>query len=352
MSRRPSFTLVLPAYNEAPTITEHLETFVAYLRGLEDRYDWELLVVNDGSTDATGELAETFAASHANVRVLHHFRNYKLGQALRYAFANSHRDYIVTFDVDLSYSTDHIERMLDEIVLSQAKIVVASPYMKAGKTTAIPFTRRVPSRVANWLLSLASRSGIHTITGMVRAYDRRFIQSLNLKSVDNELNAEIIYTAELLNAYIVEIPAHLDWTGQQDRREGTVGMWRMTTGFAFSGFLFRPFVFFTLPGLVILVLALYTLGWSVYHTLEAYALTSGGFDPRLSQAIAMAFEKSPHSFVVGGTALVVGIQLLSLGLLSAQKKRYFEELFHLGATMNRRLVEEDRIDRAASSASR
>ena len=58
----------------------------------------------------------------------------------------------------------------------------------------------------------------------------------------------------------------------------------------------------------------------------------------------MAFEKSPHSFVVGGIALIVGIQLLSLGLLSAQKKRYFEELFHLGATMNRRLVEDERTD--------
>ncbi len=344
MSLLPSFTLVLPAYNEAPKITEHLETLYRYLGSLEDRYDWDMLVVNDGSSDATGDLAEAFAASHDRVRVLHHHRNYKLGQALRYAFANARGDYIVTFDVDLSYAPDHIGRLLDAIVTTRAKIVVASPYMPGGTTKAIPLIRRIPSRVANWFLSLASKSGIHTITGMVRVYDRRFVQSLSLRSVDNELNAEIIYKAELLNADIGEIPAHLDWSEQQDRREGPVGMWRITTGFAFSGFLFRPFVFFTLPGLLILALALYTLGWSFYHTAVAYTDFSGAFDPRFSQAVASAFQQSPHSFVVGGIALVVGIQLLSLGLLSAQKKRYFEELFHLGATVNRAVTEAERND--------
>ncbi|HEY5579456.1 MAG TPA: glycosyltransferase family 2 protein [Acidimicrobiia bacterium] len=337
MTTRPSFTLVLPAYNEEATLTRNLELLYTYLQSLDDRYEWEMLVLNDGSSDATGALAETFAETHPKVRVLHHFRNYKLGQALRYAFANTHQEYVVTFDVDLTYSPDHIERMLDALVANRAKVVVASPYMDGGTTKAIPFSRRVPSRVANWFLALASRTGIHTITGMVRAYDRRFIQSLDLKAVDNEINAEIIYKAELMNAHIVEVPGHLDWTGQGERRKGPVGMWRITTAFAFSGFIFRPFLFFIAPGLVILALALYTLAWSAYHTIVAYAALAPGLG--FSDAVASAFRLSPHSFVVGGIALVVAIQLLSLGLLSAQKKRYFEELFHLGATVNRRLID-------------
>lgn len=337
---RPSFTLILPVYNEEAILEENLRVLLDYLGSLSGQYDWDVLVVDDGSTDTTGTIADLFAAGHERVRVLHHFRNFKLGQALRFAFANCAGDYVVTFDVDLSYSPDHIERMLDTIVETRAKIVVASPYMKGGSTKAIPFTRRTASRWANAFLSLASKSGIKTVTGMVRAYDRRFVASLNTKAVDNEINSEIIYKAELMRAYIVEIPAHLDWSGQQDRRRGPVRLRRMTAGFAFSGFLFRPFMFFILPGLVILALSLYTLGWAAYHVFFFYGEATGTFDPRISSAVAAAFSAFPHTFIVGGIGLIVAVQLLALGIVSAQNKRYFEELFHLGTTVKRSLLDD------------
>jgi len=57
------------------------------------------------------------------------------------------------------------------------------------------------------------------------------------------------------------------------------------------------------------------------------------FDYRLSEAISAAYSQSPHSFIVGGIALLVAIQLISLGFLAYQKKRYFQELFFLGSSM-------------------
>lgn len=335
---RPFVSVVLPVYNEATILETNLRLLVDYMTALEGKYRWEVLLIDDGSTDGTGEIVDRLASAIPHVRSFHHPANFNIGQALRYGFGNSRGDYVVTYDIDLSYSLDHIERLLDEISASRAKVVVASPYMKGGRVSGVPWHRKLLSRTANWFLSLTAKSGISTVTGMVRAYDRRFIQRLDLKAMDNEINSEIIYKAELLRARIREIPAQLSWTRDPDtKRQGSIRIRRMTEGFAFSGFIFRPFMFFVVPGLVIGFLALYALGWVVYHVIRFYGQTTGGLDPRISAAIKLAWLHSPHAFIVGGIALVVAIQLVTLGILSAQSKRYFEELFHLGSSILSRL---------------
>ena len=106
---KPFVSIVVPAYNEAAILQKNLARLCAHLQSLERCYLWEIIVVNDGSTDRTGELAESFAAEHGHVYVLHHLTNMRLGQTLRFAFAHCHGDYVVTMDLDLSYAPDHIE---------------------------------------------------------------------------------------------------------------------------------------------------------------------------------------------------------------------------------------------------
>ena len=113
--------------------------------------------------------------------------------------------------------------MLYTIEDSRARIVIASPYAKGGKTTNIPFGRRIMSRGANWILSHAAGGDLTTLTGMVRVYDGRFLRSLDLRAMDTEINTEIIYKAQILHARIVEIPAHLDWSFAVDRRHAARG---------------------------------------------------------------------------------------------------------------------------------
>ena len=348
-AERPFVSVVVPAYNEADILVANLTRLCEYLDQLEDMYRWEIVVVNDGSTDATGALADGFAASHPNIRALHHHTNFHLGQALRYAFANCQGDYVVTIDCDLSYAPEHIGRLLTELRATNAKIVIASPYARNGQTTKIPFLRRFLSRSANRFLAATAKGRLSTLTGMVRAYDRRFLSTLNLRSMGTDINTEILYKAELLGAKVVEIPAHLDWTFSQTggkRRRSLTSLTHSVNGYLFSGFMFRPVLFFIGPGLLVLAAAVYTLGWVAYRVANQYLLqTSGSVNAKITHAIQLSYEAAPYSFVVGGVALMIAFQLISLGTLALQSERYFKELFHFNTTLYRRLQQTDRSDR-------
>jgi glycosyltransferase involved in cell wall biosynthesis len=347
LKERPLVTIVLPAYNEAAVLAQNLRTLSDYLKSLEADYRFETIVVNDGSRDATGDVAEAFARDNAGVRVLHHAFNFRLGQALRTAFAASQGQIVVVMDADLSYAPGHIGLMLEKMRTSRAKIVIASPYAKGGRVLHVPRFRAILSRWANrFLCRMATKDffsdKLTNITGMVRAYDGTFIRTLSLWAMDVDVNPEIINKAKLLRARIVEVPAILDWKAAvkgrppTQRRASNLRIARSIIQSLVSGFMFRPFMFYLFPGFVLFLLSLYPLFWSLRHTIHFYLQFAGrgsSFAYRLSEAIGEAFKLAPHAFIVGGFALMVAIQLISLGLLALQKKRYFAQLFYLASTM-------------------
>jgi len=332
-------TIIVPCYNEEAILERNLKTIIAYLDKLD--YQYELLVINDGSTDRTGEIANELAIHFNNVQVIHHSSNLNLGRAMQTGFQNSKGDIIVVMDIDLSYSVEHIELMVDKLFATSADIVVASPYMKGGKVTAVPFGRKIMSKWVNIFMRFAAQDKYYTFTGMVRAYNAQFIRSVNLKTRDYEINPEIIYKAMILRANIVEIPAHLDWTEQNKYAGNRTSSIRVLRGF-FSGimsaFIFRPYIFFIGIGLLLMLLSLYELIWLLFDTLsDLNQCFSDGNSINCSFSISLAkqFSLNPQSFIVGGITFIAAIQFLGLGFLSLQSKRYFEEIFHLVTSLKK-----------------
>ena len=167
---RPFVSVVVPAYNEAAVVQTNLAVLCGYLRTLEQKYDWEVVVVNDGSKDETSRLARAFAATvRAASSSTTTSSTSGLGQALKFAFGQCRGEVIVTIDMDLSYSPDHIERLVDALRKTKARIVVASCYMPGGKVENVPTFRRWLSVGANRFLSVGSHGRLKTLTGMVRA---------------------------------------------------------------------------------------------------------------------------------------------------------------------------------------
>jgi glycosyltransferase involved in cell wall biosynthesis len=341
-TERPLLSVVVPAYNEAAVIQKNLQRLCDSLAGLEAEYRWELVIVNDGSRDETGRVVETFARGRDNVVVLHHPANLGVGQALRSGFAHCRGDYVVTLDVDLSYSPEHIPLLLSRLRSTGAKVVVASPYMRGGRLTAVPWLRRVLSVCANRFLSFAARGHLSTLTGMVRAYDGPFLRTLDLKAQGMEINPEVIYKAMLLGATVDEIPAHLDWADQNpDRLAGrgqlNAKVLRHLLSVLLSGFLFRPVLFFIVPGLLVLAFSAIANTWVLIHVLEQYGRLAQypTIATRASASVAAAFTQAPHTFIVGGISVIVSVQLISLGIIALQSRSYFEEMFHLGTSIYR-----------------
>lgn len=342
-NQKPTVSLVLPGYNEEAIITSSLNIILEHLKGLEEKFDWEIIFVNDGSKDQTGKLADDFARVNPNVKVCHHIVNLNLGNALITGFNQAKGDYIIVLDLDLSYGVNHIEQIYDTLIATQAQVVIASPYMKGGKVTAVPVFRALMSRFVNRFMRFAAQEKFHTYTGMVRGYRTDFIQNLNLKTKDYEVNPEILYKAMILRARIIEIPAHLDWTEQnkhKGKRTSNIRIIKSIFSGLMSGFIFRPYIFFLGVGLILFLVSLYIIVWIFINTFAVYpdiAPSTLYFDDRFSEAVSTVFRDRPHSFFVGGFTLMISLLFFAIGFLSLQNKRYFEELFHLSTGIRKKI---------------
>ncbi|GAB1452050.1 hypothetical protein MASR2M47_21060 [Draconibacterium sp.] len=114
--KKPLISVVLPCYNEEAILQSNLEIVIDYLKSEGDKYNWEIVLINDGSKDKTGEIANSFEDLYKQIRVIHHPTNLNLGNALQTGFCNAKGEIIVVMDVDLSYSVDHISLMVDKMV--------------------------------------------------------------------------------------------------------------------------------------------------------------------------------------------------------------------------------------------
>jgi len=337
-SDKAFLSVIIPCYNEEAILSGNLTTIINYLEKKRCKYNWEIIIVNDGSKDKTGEIADEFEAQYEEVRAIHHPVNLNVGRALQTGFRHAKGNIIIVLDVDLSYSVEYIEEMADILIEKFADMVIASPYMKGGKVTGVPFSRRVMSLWVNKFMRIAAQDKFYTYTSMVRAYRSSFIRTLNLKTKDYEISPEIMYKAMILRANIIEIPANLDWTEQNKYRENRKSSIRVLRGF-FSGimsaFIFRPYIFFLAIGVFLMALSMYELVWLLYDTLSHLSSQSSGIERSFSISLSLQFRKNPQSFIVGGITFLAAIQFLSLGFLSLQSKRYFEELFHLGTSLKK-----------------
>ena len=339
MDQLPLVSIITPAYNEEAILVNGLKKVYSYMEALKSLYDFELLVINDGSKDNTGELADSFARKNSKTRVIHHMVNLNLGNALKTGFLHAKGSYIIVLDIDMSYDVDHIEKLLNTIVTTQADIVLASPYMPGGKVTAVPFLRKFLSKGANRFLRFAAQEKFYTYTSIVRAYRADFIKSLNLKTTDYEISTEILYKAMVLRARVIEIPAHLDWTEQNQHkgsRASGIRLFRNFLSSLMSGFIYRPYIFFLGVGTILLLISLYIIIWIFINTfiiLPDIPLVSDIDTSRFARAVLQIFRERPYSFFVGGVIFISAIQFLSLGFIALQNKRYFDELFHINTSI-------------------
>jgi dolichol-phosphate mannosyltransferase len=211
MSDRVEVSVVTPFYNERAVVEHAIRSFAASLATLGKR--WELIVVNDGSTDGSAEIAERVVAELGpNVRLLGYPRNRGRGFALRTGIAAARGDVVATTEIDLSWG----EHVVHELVAAldadpRADIVVASPHLPGGGYKNVPRDRVFYSTWGNRVIRAGVSNAATMNTGMTRAYRREVIQSLPLFEDEKEFHLEVILKATSFGYRIIEIPALLEW---------------------------------------------------------------------------------------------------------------------------------------------
>jgi dolichol-phosphate mannosyltransferase len=201
-------SVIVPMYNEEQNVVPTLDRLVRALDSMPRI--WEIIVVDDGSTDKTKQAAEEYSRYHRWVRLISYPSNRGRGKALRVGFTHARSSIICTTDADLSYDEKHILQMIEMLNNNpELDLIVGSPYAPGGKAQGVPFLRLFLSKWGNKILGFAMKGGVSTVTGVLRAYRRECIQSLELESDGKEIHLEILSKALAMGYKAGELPATL-----------------------------------------------------------------------------------------------------------------------------------------------
>ena len=168
----PQLSLVIPAYNEfgaLPGLLEEAEEVCAQL-GL----DWEIVVVDDGSTDGTGELLEKHAREHDGVRTVRLRRNFGKSAALTAGLEHSSGDIVVTLDADGQDDPAEIPALIAKL---DEGYDLVSGWKRRRRDPAM---KRWSSRVFNWVTSRISGVRLHDFNCGLKAYRGECVRSLEI----------------------------------------------------------------------------------------------------------------------------------------------------------------------------
>jgi dolichol-phosphate mannosyltransferase len=204
----PGETLVvLPTFNERDNIK-------AAVRGVRQR-GMHVLVVDDGSPDGTGAIADQLAAEDAHVRVLHRERKLGLGSAyvlgLRCGLAGRYRLF-VEMDSDGSHKPEHLTDIVDAAARTGG-IGLGSRYVRGGKITGWSFRRQFLSRGANVYCRALLGLRVQDCTSGFRCYTRAVLEAIELERVISDgysFQIEMLYRAVKKGFPVTEVPIHFE----------------------------------------------------------------------------------------------------------------------------------------------
>jgi len=222
--------VIIPTYNER----DNVERIVQRVRTA--RPEVHVLIVDDGSPDGTGALADALAAADPAVRVLHRTEKAGLGSAYIAGFEFGLRegyDVLVEMDADGSHAPEQLERLLDG--LNIADVVLGSRWVKGGTVVNWPKRREILSRGGNLYTRMALGLSLRDATGGYRAYRRQVLEKIDYAAVASQgycFQVDLVWRSVLAGFKVVEVPiTFLERERGESKMSGSIvteALWRVT----------------------------------------------------------------------------------------------------------------------------
>ncbi|HNR29704.1 MAG TPA: glycosyltransferase family 2 protein [Candidatus Hydrogenedentes bacterium] len=204
------YTVLIPAYNEADNIASTLAAIATRLR--EEGIPFELLVVNDNSTDRTPEAVEEAQRDNPEVRLVHNAPPGGLGRAVRCGLRHITGDAVAVVMADGSDAPEDVARCYRKIEEGY-DCVFGSRFMPGGKVTMYPPVKLVANRIVNKLMQALFMTRHNDLTNAFKVYRRHVIDSISpLQAAHFNVTIEMSLSALIRRYRIARIP--ISWSGR------------------------------------------------------------------------------------------------------------------------------------------
>ncbi len=303
MPQRPAVSVVIPAHNEEENLLPLFDRLVATLDSLGR--DYEIVVVDDASTDGSVELLRHLAANDSRLKAVCLRRNSGQTAALAAGFEAASGEVVVAMDGDLQHAPEDIPMLLAK--LDEGFDLVNG--WRENRTDGL-LTRRLPSRVANWMIRRLSGVALRDFGGTFKAYRSELLRQLRLYG---DLHRFIPVLAALHGARIAEVPIR-NFHRAAGRSHYGLGrtvrvLFDLITVSFLARYLTRPMHLFGSIGLGCGGAGCSVLGYLVV---------------RKAQGVHIMIEHGPL-LIAGSVLVLTGLQLLCTGLIGEVLMRtYFE----------------------------
>jgi glycosyltransferase involved in cell wall biosynthesis len=300
----PKYSIVVPFHNEEENVTQLYARLKSVMEQVGDSF--ELVLVDDGSNDRTYKLLEEIAAVDSRVLVVKLRRNFGQTSALAAGFDNANGEYIIAMDGDLQHDPADIPIFLEKIA---AGYDIVSGWRKVRVDNF--WIRRIPSRIANWMMAKLSGVDIHDFGTTFKAYRRDILEQVPLYG---ELHRFIPALASWHGASICEVPIR---NVNRERGASHYGITRtfrvffdlLTIRFLLR-YLSRPLHFFGTFGMVSILGGSGIVAWLGAEKFLRHVPVMADHGPLMMAALGL---------------LLGGLNLLAIGLLGEMQVRHYHE---------------------------
>ena len=200
MKRLSSVTAFFPAFNDGGTIPSMVLTALMALRRVTD--DYEVVVVNDGSSDHTAAVLEELAGRYPQVRVIHHPRNRGYGAALRTGFSAAEKEWLFYTDGDAQYNPLELCRLVEGL---RDGVDVVNGYKIARQD---PLHRRLIGRTYHYLVRYAFGFKLRDVDCDFRLIRRSIFEEVRLTSDSGTICLEMVKKFQDAGYVFAEVPVH------------------------------------------------------------------------------------------------------------------------------------------------
>ena len=204
-------SIIIPIHNEEDMLSKYSTRFYPAVDYFNRQFPEavEVILIDDGSTDASWGLIKYFSESRSDTIGVYHKTNYGMGAALKSGIRASSGELLVFLDADLTFLPGDIERLVAEYYRHPVNCVSGSPYLHPGLLDEVKLYRLFLSTCVNFLYRLLLRKDITSISPIFRLYERTVFDKISPISDDFEINAEILVKMIFMDMTITEVPVAL-----------------------------------------------------------------------------------------------------------------------------------------------